>query len=70
MKETKLKVEYVPIEQIKKYRKNAKRHPKKQIEQIKKSIQEFEMNDPIAVDESNVIIEGHRQVSSLKRVRL
>ena len=57
MKETKLKVEYVPIEQIKKYRKNAKRHPKKQIEQIKKSIEDFNFNDPIAIDENNVIIE-------------
>ena len=67
MKETKLKVEYVPIEQIKKYRKNAKRHPKKQIEQIKKSIEDFGFNDPIAIDENNVIIEGHRQIFRLKR---
>lgn len=49
----KLKIEYVNIDSIKPYSKNAKRHPKKQIEQIKKSIQEFDMNDPIAVDENN-----------------
>ena len=58
----KLKIEYVPIDSIKPYFKNAKRHPKKQIEQIKKSIQEFNMNDPIAVDENNTIIEGHRKI--------
>ena len=53
----KLKIEYVDINSIKPYSKNAKRHPKKQIEQIKKSIQDFGFNDPIAIDENNVIIE-------------
>lgn len=53
----KLKIEYVDINTIKPYSKNAKRHPKKQIEQIKKSIQDFDFNDPIAIDENNVIIE-------------
>ena len=53
----KLKIEYVDINNIKPYSKNAKRHPKKQIEQIKKSIEDFSFNDPIAIDENNVIIE-------------
>lgn len=55
----KLKVEYIPIDDIKTYPNNAKLHPAEQIEQIKKSIQEFGFNDPIAIDENNVIIEGH-----------
>lgn len=54
-----LKIEYVPIDEIKTYPNNAKLHPAEQIEQIKKSIQEFGFNDPIAIDENNVIIEGH-----------
>ncbi len=53
----KLKIEYVDINSIKLYSKNAKRHPKKQIEQIKKSIEDFSFNDPIAIDENNIIIE-------------
>lgn len=53
----KLKIEYVDINDIKPYPKNAKRHPKKQIDKIKKSIQDFGFNDPIAIDENNVIIE-------------
>lgn len=53
----KLKIEYVDIKNIKPYSKNAKRHPKKQIEQIKKSIEDFGFNDPIAIDENNAIIE-------------
>ena len=52
-----LKIEKINIAEIKPYSKNAKRHPKKQIEQIKKSIEDFGFNDPIAIDENNVIIE-------------
>lgn len=54
-----LKVEYLDLSVVKPYENNAKLHPEEQIEQIKKSIQEFGMNDPIAIDEDNVIIEGH-----------
>ena len=58
----------VDINTIKPYEKNAKRHPKKQIEQIKKSIQEFGFNDPIAIDENNIIIEGHGRYEALKEL--
>lgn len=57
-----LKIEKINITDIKPYSKNAKRHPKKQIEQIKKSIQDFGFNDPIAIDENNVIIERTRKI--------
>lgn len=53
-----LEVKYVDIETIKPYKNNAKQHPKEQIEQIKKSIQEFGMIDPIGVW-NNEIVEGH-----------
>lgn len=53
-----LKVEYVPLEEIKVYARNAKLHPAEQIEQIKKSIQEFGMVDPVAVWNGE-IVEGH-----------
>ena len=48
-----LKIEKVKINDIKTYKNNAKLHPAEQIEQIKKSIQEFGFNDPIAIDEKN-----------------
>lgn len=41
------------------YDKNAKKHPKKQIEQVANSIKEFGMNQPIVVDKQGVIIVGH-----------
>lgn len=53
-----LKIEYLPIDEIKPYAGNAKLHPAEQIEQIKKSIQEFGFNDPIAVCNGE-IVEGH-----------
>lgn len=60
-----LKIEYVPLESIKTYPNNAKVHTSEQIEQIKKSIQEFGMNDPIAVWKDNEIIEGHGRLIAL-----
>lgn len=54
-----LKIEYLNKEELKPYVNNAKLHPAEQIEQIKKSIQEFGFNDPIAVWHDNEIVEGH-----------
>ena len=45
----KLKIEYVPIDEIKPYAGNAKLHPAEQITQIMRSIEEFGMCDPIAI---------------------
>ena len=47
------------IVDIKPYEKNAKKHPKKHIEQVANSIKEFGMNQPIVVDKQGVIIVGH-----------
>lgn len=54
-----LTIEYMPLSELKAYSNNAKIHTAEQIEQIKKSIQEFGMNDPIAIWKNNEIIEGH-----------
>ena len=63
-----MKIELLAIDKIKKYENNVKLHPREQIEQIKKSILEFGNNDPIAVDENNVIIEGHGRFVALKEL--
>jgi len=54
-----MKITNMPIDSIIPYAHNAKEHPEWQIDQIVKSIQEFGFNDPIAVDEAGIIIEGH-----------
>ena len=61
-------IEKINIENIKPYEKNAKLHPQEQIEQIKKSILEFGNNDPLAIDENNIIIEGHGRYEALKQL--
>ena len=55
----------IKLKDIVPYEGNAKMHPREQVEQIKKSIQDFGNNDPIAVDENNVIIEGHGRYMAL-----
>lgn len=62
------KIEKVKIADLKPYPNNVKRHPKKQIDRIKKSIEEFGFNDPIAIDENNMIIEGHGRYEALKQL--
>lgn len=57
------------LEELKPYEKNAKEHPQEQIEQIKKSIEQFGMNDPIAIwGEENLIVEGHGRLEALKQL--
>lgn len=68
MKKQDLKIEKVKIDEIKTYENNAKLHPSEQIEQIKKSIELFGFNDPIAIDENNVIIEGHGRYIACKEL--
>lgn len=63
-----LKLEYVDIDELVPYLNNAKIHTAEQIEQIKKSIEEFGMNDPIAVWKDNEIIEGHGRLIALKEL--
>ena len=61
-----MELEKISIDKIRMYENNAKEHPEWQIEQIKKSIEMFGYNDPIAIDENNMIIEGHGRFSALK----
>ena len=59
MKKNELKVEYLPKEELKTYANNAKVHTADQVEAIKKSIEQFGFNDPIAIWKNDEIIEGH-----------
>lgn len=54
-----LKIEYVPKEDLKPYANNAKLHPVEQVEQIEESIRRYDFNDPIAVWGENEVVEGH-----------
>lgn len=56
------------ISKIKPYEKNAKVHPKKQIEQVANSIKEFGFNQPIVLDKNNVIIVGHGRYEKAEKL--
>ena len=58
------------ISLIKPYDKNAKKHPKKQVEQVAASIKEFGFNQPIVLDKNNVIIVGHGRFEASKLLGL
>ena len=64
----KLSIAYMDTSELVPYANNAKKHPDYQIEQICNSINQFGFNDPIAVDEDNVIIEGHGRLLAAKRL--
>ena len=54
-----LKIEYLDKNELKPYANNAKIHNSEQVEQIKKSIEQFGFNDPIAIWHENEVVEGH-----------
>lgn len=62
-----LKIEYVDINSIRPYKNNAKQHPQEQIQQIKKSIEQFGMDDPIGIWK-NEIVEGHGRLIACKEL--
>lgn len=64
-----LKIEYVKLSEIKPYKGNAKTHPKEQVEQIKKSIQELGFNDPIGIWHDE-IVEGHGRYMAAQELGL
>lgn len=63
-----MKIEKITIKEIKPNENNAKLHPQWQLDQIKESIVQFGNNDPIAIDENNVVIEGHGRLMALEQL--
>ena len=63
----KLQVEYVDINSISPYERNARAHGKDDVKAIKKSIEEFGFNDPIGVW-NNQIVEGHGRLLAAKEL--
>lgn len=65
-----MKIIELKIEKLKEYEHNAKEHPVEQVQQIADSIKEFGFNDPIAIDENNVIIEGHGRLLAAQLLKM
>lgn len=65
-----MQVEYISVNDIKPYEKNAKKHPEQQIEYIANSIKEFGWQQPIVIDKDNVIVIGHGRLLAAKKLGL
>lgn len=63
-----LKIEYLPIKALKPYEKNTRKHQKKDVENIARSIEKFGMNDPIGIWKDNIIVEGHGRLLACKQL--
>ena len=64
------KIELREIGTIKPYEKNAKRHPKEQIEKLAAIIKRHGFDQPIVVDSAGVIIKGHGRLLASKQLGL
>lgn len=58
----------LPLTKIKPYKKNAKKHPKEQVERIANSIKRFGFTIPILVDGNNIVIAGHGRCLAAKMI--
>ena len=66
-----LKIEYLPIKQLKPYEKNARKHADYDVSQIMVSIEKYGFSDPIGVwGENNIIVEGHGRLMAAKKLKL
>ena len=64
-----LKIEYLPIKAMKPYEKNTRKHQKKDVDNIAKSIEKYGMCDAIGIwGEQNIIVEGHGRMLACKQL--
>lgn len=60
-------VSNIPIDELKPFVKNPKKHPEKQIKFLKKSFKEFGWTNPILVAQDNMIVAGHGRWEAAKQ---
>jgi len=70
MEQVNANIQYIPTENLTPYKKNAKKHPEKQVQQIAGSIQQFGFINPIVVDQNKKIIAGHGRLEAAKALKL
>ena len=63
-----MEIVYKKISELKRYEKNNKKHPEKQLEKIAASIKEYGFKNPVLIDKNNVIIAGHCRTLAAERI--
>ena len=66
----KIQIVYKKIGDLKPYKKNAKKHPKEQVERIANSIKEFGFTQPVIIDKDNCVVAGHGRILGAKKAGL
>ena len=61
-----MKVQEIDISLIKPYKNNPREIPQESIQKVVKSIREYGNNQPIVIDQDNVIVVGHTRWKALK----
>lgn len=67
---TKLKLQYRRTDALKPYERNARKHSKKQVQQIADSISRFGFNAPILLTGANEVIAGHGRLEAAKLLKM
>lgn len=63
-------IEFIKVSEIKPYTKNAKKHPKDQVDHIANSIKEFGFRQPLVIDKDNILVIGHGRLMASKKLKL
>mgnify|MGYP003148847730 FL=1 len=63
-----MKIEEVDIDLIKPYKNNPREIPMESVQKVMNSIREFGNNQPIVVDNDNIIVVGHTRWKALKQL--
>ena len=65
-----LRIEYLTVDALKPYERNAKKHPVEQVENIANSIREFGFRQPLVIDRDGVLVIGHGRLMAAKKLGL
>src|SRR3954468_8348724 len=67
---TELRIEHVPVEQLRPAPRNARLHSEAQLKQIARSIEAFGFNVPVLADRDGNLLAGHGRVQAARRLGL
>lgn len=72
MRDTELKIEEIPIDELVPYENNAKKHTRQQIDAVEASIKEFGFRNPVIVwrnaDGRPEVVAGHARITAAKNI--
>jgi len=65
-----LRIEYLPVEKLRPYERNARTHSDAQIDAIAESIRQFGFNAPVLIDDDDGVIAGHARLAAARKLGL